>query len=154
MYFYCIQLNDELIRLSSTGFNWNKNSQVKTSTVDLLMISVETPARAMVQNFVQFNGAHGCSWCETEGKRIPNGEGPGVQTYPYTTNFKNRTNKRVNKRHALKAEEEKGTPHKGVKGRSPFFFLPHFEIVEGCVFDSMHAVDLGVMRQLASLWFS
>lgn len=26
-------------------------------------------------------------------------------------------------------------------------------MVEGCVYDAMHAVDLGVSRQLASLWF-
>ena len=32
--------------------------------------------------------------------------------------------------------------------------LPFFDIVNGVVFDSMHTIDLGVMRQLFNLWFT
>jgi hypothetical protein len=51
----------ELGTLARNGFTWmNGNIQI-TSTVDLLMASVDTPAHAMVQNFVQFNGTYGFS---------------------------------------------------------------------------------------------
>jgi hypothetical protein len=41
----------------------------------------------------------------------------------------------------------------GVKGPSRLMELPKFDMVEGFIVDYMHCVDLGVMRQLASLWF-
>lgn len=96
----------------------NGNIQI-TSTVDLLMASVDTPARAMVQHFVQFNGTYGCSWCETSGARVKKGKG-NVQTYPNEPQpSKKRTYKRV-KRHAAYAIETE-SPHIGVKGWSPFY---------------------------------
>lgn len=41
----------------------------------------------------------------------------------------------------------------GVKGPTPLMSLPFFDIVSGFVVDSMHCIDLGVMRQLSTLWF-
>jgi hypothetical protein len=140
----------ELETLSTKGFKWMKGDQEITSTVNLLMVSVDTPARAMVQNFVQFNGAHGCSWCETSGRRIKKGRGH-VQVYPSKQKMKNRYLKRTH-RHAAYAIET-DAPHRGVKGWSPFTNIYDFDYVEGCVYDAMHAVDLGVTRQLSNLWF-
>jgi hypothetical protein len=152
MYFFTLhRLWAELGTLARNGFTWmNGNIQI-TSTVDLLMASVDTPAHAMVQNFVQFNGTYGCSWCETSGARVKKGKG-NVQTYPNEPQpSKKRTYKRV-KRHAAYAIETE-SPHIGVKGWSPFYNIYDFDVVEGCVYDAMHDVDLGVSRQLASLWF-
>ena len=50
--------------------------------------------------------------------------------------------------------ESFGYPVMGVIGFSVLNKLPHFNVVDCLVFDAMHGVDLGVMRQLASLWFS
>jgi len=41
----------------------------------------------------------------------------------------------------------------GVKGPSVLFFLPHFDIINGMVPDYMHCICLGVLRQVAKLWF-
>ena len=41
----------------------------------------------------------------------------------------------------------------GVKYLSPFNLIHWFNLVKGFVVDPMHCVDLGVMRQLAALWF-
>ena len=41
----------------------------------------------------------------------------------------------------------------GVKGPSILSSLPNFDIAQGLVYDSLHGHDLGVSRQLGSLWF-
>lgn len=41
----------------------------------------------------------------------------------------------------------------GVKGPSILSTLPAFNIVECLMFDSLHAIDYGAVRQLFSLWF-
>lgn len=40
-------------------------------------------ARALVQNVVQFNGAHGCTFCEESGKNIRTSGGGNVHTIPF-----------------------------------------------------------------------
>ncbi len=54
---------DELKQLSSRGFQWLLNGELITSTVDLICVSVDSIARAPIQNFIQFNGRYGCPWC-------------------------------------------------------------------------------------------
>lgn len=49
-------------------------------------------------------------------------------------------------------EEKKSI--RGVKGPSPLINLPHFPICWGFPPDFMHCLLLGVVRQLADLWFS
>ena len=44
----------------------------------------DLPARAAVQNFVQFNGYFGCSFCEQPGKSVSTGTSGGhVHVFPY-----------------------------------------------------------------------
>ena len=42
---------------------------------------------------------------------------------------------------------------RGVKGFSILSELPLFDIVSRCVFDILHAVDLGIMHKLEALYF-
>ncbi|CAF4454773.1 unnamed protein product, partial [Didymodactylos carnosus] len=43
---------------------------------------------------------------------------------------------------------------KGVFGPRAFFRFKHFNIVHGCVIESMHGVYLGVLRRMYKLWFN
>lgn len=45
------------------------------------------------------------------------------------------------------------SPEFGVKGPSMFMLLPHFDIIHGFPPDYMHSVLLGVVRQMAELFF-
>lgn len=52
----------------------------------LIGYSCDLPARAIVQNFMQFNGYHGCGFCEQPGKTITTRKGGHVHVFPYQKN--------------------------------------------------------------------
>lgn len=54
--------------------------------------------------------------------------------------------------HANKATEA-DVIYMGVKGYSILSTLPSLDISFGMVFDAMHCFDIGVFKQLGSLWF-
>ena len=45
--------------------------------------SLDLPARALVQNIVQFNGYFSCSYCEEQGVSLPTEGGGYVHSIPY-----------------------------------------------------------------------
>ena len=47
--------------------------------------TVDLPARAMMQNIIQFNGFHGCSFCEQPGETESTEGGGHVHVYPFDT---------------------------------------------------------------------
>jgi hypothetical protein len=101
-----------------------------------------------VQNFVQFNGFFGYRWCENRGTRVDN-----KTVYNYEEISVLRDKKSVEE--CARRANESQYPVKGLKVYSVFsLFLTLFDIILGIVFDSMHCVDLGVMKQLATLWFN
>ena len=106
----------------------------------------------MIQNITQFNGEFGCSWCETPGQRIPSGAtGNTVNVYPYKRSLPLRT-KETFARYADMAKVSE-VVCMGVKGEAILSSVPTLDIAFGIVFDSMHCMDLGVDRQLGTLWF-
>ena len=89
------------------------------------IFSADSPARAIVKNCKQFNGKHGCDWCEFPGETINNG-GPPTRYYPYRGLPKVRTaQKQVE--YGLRAIQ-KG---EDVKGPSVVGILPSFDQVRG-----------------------
>lgn len=66
---------EELNALCETGFSWNNNGSKFMSKVFPIICTADAPARAMLQNFNQFNGKYGCGFCEHEGERIERGRG-------------------------------------------------------------------------------
>lgn len=51
--------------------------------VCVLCCSCDLPARAIVQNFIQFNGYYGCCFCEQPGETTHTEKGGHVHTFPY-----------------------------------------------------------------------
>ena len=44
------------------------DEQIIKTAFHMISVCVDSVARAMVQNFTQFNDGHGCPWCLNEGK--------------------------------------------------------------------------------------
>ena len=106
--------------LKSVG-NWNQS--VSPRKFFALLLSADSPARAIVRNVKQFNGQYGCDWCEFEGVPVPNNNGPPTRYYPYRTPVVMRNSENQAK-YALKATAT--TPVKGVKGMAMADLVTHF----------------------------
>ena len=116
-----------------------------------LICSSDSPARAMLRNCKQFNGKHGCDWCEHEGVTVVKNGGPPTRYYPQRGSPPLRTSENQAK-YAIRAEQLKEAV-KGVKGPSIVDLLPTFDMVNGFTPEYMHSVCQGVMRRLFDLWF-
>lgn len=138
---------DECKHLEDHEFTIQHDLQPKK--VFAMVLSADSPARAIVSNCKQFNGQHGCDWCKFPGETMNNG-GPPTRYYPYRGPPTMRTaTKQV--KYAIKSVDKNGKV-KGVKGPSVISILPTFDPVRGIAVDFMHCVCLGVMRQFVHLW--
>ena len=138
---------DEAKKLATDGVTWKRNGAEVNSKLFGLCCCADAPARASMQNTVQFNGYYGCSLCYHPGK-VCN----GVVKYPIdVTEYVDRKDDEVLRDMLTAVEENRSV--RGVKGPNPLVSLPHFPIVWGFPPDFMHCALLGVTRQLAQLWF-
>lgn len=111
-----------------------------------LHASVDSVARPIMQNRLQFNGYMGCSWCYEHGEfysramRYPLNENePGIRTHDeYLIDVAN--------------AQALGKSIRGVKGFSSLITLSDFDCVWGFPVEYMHGILLGVTRQLWELW--
>ena len=142
---------NSLVNLYKNGFEWydKVDNLIRHSIVIAPIAILDAPARAAVQNLMQFNGEYGCTYCET----CQTGSGFN-RIYPVVEeNFVNRTKDGM----LAQALEETTTDveHcKGVKGVSVTALIPKFDSAESFVPDYMHSILLGVFRMLIILWFS
>ena len=124
----------------------------------LLTAVLDTPARCIFQNFIQFNGKHGCPYCTAPGRSVRVSEAGSTQTYPYEMAHDNETGHAEERTHNktlkhVKTADETNSLVQGVKGTSPFLFLPTFDIIRCVVPDYMHGICLGLSKLFISLWF-
>ena len=61
---------DQLVELFTKGVSMQYKEKEVTVKAVLLSAVFDAPARAAVQNFVQFNGYFGCSTCLAKGARF------------------------------------------------------------------------------------
>ncbi|XP_046393150.1 uncharacterized protein LOC124161042 [Ischnura elegans] len=120
------------------------------STIAISCISVDSPARASIQNICQFNGKFGCNFCEQEGESIEKGRGH-ARVYPLSED--DPVPVRTKENMLRQAEERNEKNRCGVKGHSIMSIIPYFDISSSFIPDYMHCVLLGVVRQFLSLWF-
>ena len=52
-------------------------------TAHVICCSCDLPTKALVQNFVQYNGEYGCGFCEQTGKSSQTENGGTVRVFPY-----------------------------------------------------------------------
>jgi len=141
----------EITDLYNNGFRFVKSSfgQERIINVSATLCICDAPARAMLQDFVQFNGQYGCGFCHHPGERVQKGLG-SVQVYPLKEIYPHRTREGTLK--LAKKATVSGKPAQGVKGASLLSLLPNFDIVQSFVPDYMHSVLLGVVRQFLTIW--
>jgi len=159
---WCWQTRDECIsgafcrrvpKPAHDGFTFVSPDTGSTSccTATVVLGVCDAVARPLLQNFKQFNGHYGCSFCLDAGQLVEKGNGR-VRVYQLSENMTMRTNDSVTEL-ADEAVAKKQQTCLGVKGPSLLHLLPQFDIVRGMVPDYMHCICLGVVRQMAVLWF-
>ena len=142
----------ECILLDQHGFSWNNclNNTTVITSVSAVVGVCDAVARPIIQNFSPFNGFYCCGCCLDEGESVEKGNGR-VLVYPY--NPKMILRGKQNAHQLLLESMLSGSSALGVKGPSILLFLPHFDIINGMVPDKVHCICLGVVRQVAKLWF-
>ena len=121
----------------------------------LLAATADLPARCLLCNAIQYNGAFSCWKCLQSGQTAKVGKGH-TRVFPYIDECPKgpvRTQEQV-KGDALDAVEHQRAPVNGVKGPSWLICFPKFDIIQGIAIDYMHCILLGVQKLLIKLWFS
>ncbi|CAC5363251.1 unnamed protein product [Mytilus coruscus] len=124
----------------------------------LLCGTADLPARSILCNHIQYNGAYSCWKCEQQGTSAAVGKGQ-TRVFPFDeANPKGpeRTVHNVieNAHQTLNGTNGASSVVKGIKGPSWLSFFPEFDIVNGIAIDYMHGVLLGVQKLLLELWFA
>ena len=128
----------------------------------LLGGTCDLPARCLVCNAIQYNGASSCWKCLQQGKTVKTGQRGGcVRVFPYQMDDPKgpQQTRPETERHAKEALTNQLNGKKdyivhGIKGPTWFRLLRHFDYVAGIGIDYMHGVLLGVQKLLLTLWFS
>lgn len=109
-----------------------------------LCFPLDSVARPIIANQVQFNGYYGCSWCYIEGSYLIS-----CMKYPFTK-FKRAASKRTHFLYLQDAgdSEKSIKPVRGVKHLCTLVSLDYFDCIWGFSTEYMHNVLLGVVRQL------
>lgn len=142
---------EEMRLLNETGFNstpYLSDEEVNIK-VHVLLFTVDSVARPLVQNMSQFNGEYGCPYCLQKGHRIRVGNGTS-RIYRYGK-YKARTEEQHWKH--IKSALKKKERIKGVKGPSILQSIPGLHIIHGFPPDYLHSCLEGVGKMIALAWF-
>lgn len=149
---YLKPILDELRDLHINGFECTPPGFEEPITVKVhtILAPVDSVERCVLQNIHQYNGVSGCSYCLHPGERIKLGENSYTRVYKGDVQQKRTEEQHAND--ALAAERSRGKVINGVKGTSPFMFLPIFHIINSFPPDYLHCVLLGVVKLFFSTW--
>ena len=140
-------------------------SEDKPVTVTGITISssMDAPAKCLFMCMVQFNGRCGCPYCTSSGSNVRTDKGGNCRVYPYvkkvdrTTDMQERTHEQTFRDASLAREQkiagQKNSEVNGIKGLSPVFGLPGYDVIKGTSIDYMHTVLLGIVKMFMSRWF-
>lgn len=143
---------EKLKYLEKNGVQWTHptTQKVMTSCVRLPVAVLDAPARAMVQNILQFNGRYGCNPCEIKTQlSTPIPVRKRIRVYRYVHNPRLRTKERMLEQ-ALSVGDQNHV--RGVKGPSVLSTIPSVDISKCIVPEYMHSVLIGVAKQLLEIW--
>jgi hypothetical protein len=150
---FCKPFVDETIQLFRIGFKWlDKSSNVVRVSRVLFPIAIaDAPARAMLLNFMQFNGSYGCHYCEHPGISVIKGDGH-VRVFPIAFPIPPLRDSKTTLLHAVAAINSGEKHIYGVKGFSILSLIPEFDLINGTIPDIMHCVFLGIVKQFLTIW--
>ncbi|KAK3924227.1 L-idonate 5-dehydrogenase (NAD(P)(+)) [Frankliniella fusca] len=146
----------EMLQISESGVEWTHpvTTEKNVSEVRIQLVVADAPARAKMQNILNFNGKHGCNVCEIKSVRcLPN---PAfrrrIRIFPYKHNLRLRTAVRMETQ--ARQAMTQGAPVKGVKGPSVLSIIPSVDIATCFIPEYLHSVLLGVVGTLITLWIN
>ncbi|XP_045767783.1 uncharacterized protein LOC123869091 [Maniola jurtina] len=130
---------DELLELYRNNLKLTTQQNIETTTtVNLRAIICDSPARALIKGVCNFNAKHGCLKCNVVGE---------YSHVSHTVTFQETNSVRRNDTD-FRAKKY-GDHH---KRDSPFLQLPIDMVEDFPVGDSLHLVDLGIMKRLLFGW--
>ena len=113
---------------------------------------MDSPARAAMQGFHQYNGYYWCSWCLHPGKPVKHIVRSTIK-YPLQAEvIEKRTE--IDTIHLMEQVINQDRTICGVRGGIPLLDLNKFNIIDGFVPDEMHCVALGVVKQFTLYWLN
>ncbi|KAJ8666492.1 hypothetical protein QAD02_008154 [Eretmocerus hayati] len=145
---------DTMIDLGEHGVEWFNKSQnsIERSIVLAPIASLDLPARAAAQNVMQYNGEHGCTFCEHPGITCKVGRGHN-RSYPELSEKPPpRTDERMLEQANIAIENEWEQVN-GVKAVPNAANLPGLSPSDSFVGDPMHGSDLGIGKKMTILFF-
>lgn len=135
---------DQLRDLMQNGVTIKlSNNEEITFVLKPLCATVDSVARPVIQNRLQFNGHYGCSWCYQFGKYEN-----GAMRYPFEDEDPPLRNHNTFIQDMLQAEQANRFIM-GVKGYAEITNLHNFDCVWGFPYDYMHTLLLGTV---CTLW--
>ncbi|XP_051171576.1 uncharacterized protein LOC127288266 [Leptopilina boulardi] len=125
----------------------DENGMSLTLKVLPLYSSVDSVARPILQNRLQYNAYYGCSWCYEKGVY----DSRAIR-YPVKENDAKLRTVKSHKKDCKDVEKFKKPTIRGIKGTSVLLSLLTFDIVWGFPVDYLHAVLLGVVKYIFNIW--
>lgn len=113
-----------------------------------LCSSVDSVARPIIQNRIQYNGYFGCSWCYQRGEYFK-----GAMRYPFMDDDPPLRD-HASYINDMKYAEKVCRPFKGVKSFAEITNLENFDCIWGFSYDYMHGLLLGVVCTLWTKFWS
>ncbi|KAA0705011.1 hypothetical protein E1301_Tti019603 [Triplophysa tibetana] len=134
---------DECVKLEDSGFTWemDKGVSINTKVIPLVLVS-DSVARPLIQNFKQFNGEYGCSYCLHKGKMVEKGSGT-TRVYPFQENVRLRNQEETDE--LVESALETDQPVLGVKGPSILCRLPILMLLKDMI-KSTQEVALQIVK--------
>lgn len=136
------------------GIHWidRTTGENITSRIVAPLIIADAPARAQIQNILNFNGHYGCNMCEIRTKQCQRVVGKkSYRIYPLEDNVKLRTGARMEQQAGRVLQLNK-IHIKGVKGYSAISSLPFVDLGTCVLPEYMHSVLLGVVKHFITIW--
>lgn len=146
MNLYLTTLVKSAERLIKSGLIINCQNRCITFKFVPLCASVDSVARPIMQNRMQYNAFQGCSWCYACGRYIK-----GAMRYPMSEEdpeLRSHQSYLNDIHNATKLQKV----IRGVKGESALIKMSLFDSVWGYPIDYMHGVLLGVTKQMWDIW--
>lgn len=158
MNLYLSVLKKQIQKLTVEGLQIITNSgQLITYFVKIFAFPVDSVARPVLQNRLQFNGFFGCSWCyqrgvtEAKSMRYPL-TGDNVKERDHDSYLRDVWNHEKDIKKLRETKKNQKYTVFGIKGSSILSSIPEFDCIWGFPHDYMHGVLLGVTRQLWNRW--
>ncbi|OQV22051.1 hypothetical protein BV898_03898 [Hypsibius exemplaris] len=124
------EINEQIEEINETGL------RVRTAGCDSIIflhvpaLIADMPAKAMLRNAINFNGAFGCSLCTIQGASVPSGNGHCPCTRSPVS----------------------GYPVFGQKGIPLVHPLRHLDYSNCFLLDEMHCFLIGTVKKVVTMW--